>query len=82
MNWPEIRKALIKMGLSKLIGSTPNCLVPRETRNEQNRGQQNRQGKNNSQGNKTSPGQKKRNPQQKAQKGLTRFSGDQFKKKG
>ena len=71
-NWPEIRAALTKMGLSKLIGSTPNCLVPRETRGEQ-RSQNNdkRQGKNNAQGFKISPGQK-------AKKGLTRFSNDQF----
>lgn len=72
INWPEIRAALTKMGLSKLIGSAPNCLVPRETRNEQ-RSQNNdkRQGKNNAQGFKSSPGQK-------AKKGLTRFSDNQF----
>jgi len=80
-NWPEIRAALTKMGLSKLIGSAPNCLVPRETRNEQ-RHQNNdkRQGKNNSQGFKSSPGQKRNsaNNKQQAKKGLTRFSNDQF----
>jgi len=98
-NWPEIRKALTKMGLSKLIGSAPNCLVPRETRSEQrglgydkrNGSQHGSQhGKNNAQGFKTSPGQKKsghnKNGQGSSkktpahQKGLTRFSGDQFKK--
>ena len=76
-NWPEIRAALTKMGLSKLIGSTPGCLVPRETRNEQ-RSQHGdkRQGKNNSQGFKSSPGQNKKTPNHK--KGLTRFSDNQF----
>lgn len=80
-NWPEIRTALTKMGLSKLIGSAPNCLVPRETRNEQ-RGNNNarRQGKNNAQGFKSSPGQNRNNKgnRDKAKKSLTRFSDDQF----
>lgn len=81
LNWPEIRKALTKMGLSKLIGSAPNCLVPRETRSEQNRAQHNRQGKNNAKGNKTSPGQHKRRSNNNAgKKGLTRFSDNQFNK--
>jgi len=76
-NWPEIRAALTKMGLSKLIGSTPGCLVPRETRNEQrSQHSDKRQGKNNSQGFKSSPGQNKNTPNHK--KGLTRFSNDQF----
>ena len=80
LNWGIIREALTKMGLTKLIGSAPNCLVPRETRNEQrNIGNKNRQGKNNSQGFKTSHGQNK--PKSKSQKGLTRFSNDQFKRK-
>ena len=79
-NWPEIRQALTKMGLSKLIGSSPSCLVPRETRSEQrNKEQHNRQGKNNSKGYKSSPGQNRTNNRKpKANKGLTRFSGDQF----
>ena len=77
LNWGLIREALTKMGLTKLIGSAPNCLVPKETRNEQKSyGNKNRQGKNNSQGFKTSHGQKK----VKSKKGLTRFSKDQFKK--
>ena len=85
-NWPEIRAALTKMGLSKLIGSSPQCLVPRETRQELRANQHNdrKQGKNNAQGYKSSPGQK-RNSSAKAQynkpkvnKGLTRFSDDQF----
>ena len=87
VNWPIIREALTKMGLArKLIGSRPECLVPNETRQEQQAQQQNRRGKNNSQGFKTSPGQKrdtgfnKKRGGQKANKGLTRFSGDQFKK--
>ncbi len=81
-NWPEIRAALIKMGLSKLIGSSPSCLVPKETRNEQrNQGNNRQKGKNNAQGFKSSPGQKRNNTshKQKANKGLTRFSDDQFK---
>jgi len=85
VNWPQIRQVLTKMGLSKLIGSAPNCLVPRETRGEQQLSNKNRQGKNNSQGFKTSPGQNrdksgqgkgKKTPAHK--KGLTRFSDNQF----
>ncbi len=83
VNWPQIRQALTKMGLTKLIGSAPTCLVPRETRGEQQRTDKNRQGKNNSQGFKTSPGQHraksgqdKKTPTHK--KGLTRFSDNQF----
>jgi uncharacterized radical SAM protein YgiQ len=66
-NWPIIREALTKMGLSKLIGSSPSCLVPKETRAEKstqflnNNGKGTVKGKNNAQGFKTSPGQK-RNP--------------------
>ena len=84
-NWPIIREALTKMGLSKLIGSAPNCLVPRETRSEKNTQivKNKGKGKNNSLGNKTSPGQNKswarstkKTPNHK--KGLTRFSDDQF----
>ncbi|MDO6507560.1 YgiQ family radical SAM protein [Colwellia sp. 4_MG-2023] len=85
-NWPEIRAALTKMGLSKLIGSAPGCLVPRETRNEQrNQNNDRRQGKNNAHGFKSSPGQNrpkqgqgkgKRTPAHK--KGLTRFADNQF----
>ncbi|WNC71036.1 YgiQ family radical SAM protein [Thalassotalea psychrophila] len=82
-NWPIIRAALTKMGLArKLIGSGPQCLVPVETRSEKNMSYQ--KGKNNASGHKTSPGQqrKKGNSYGKkpAQKGLTRFSNDQFKK--
>jgi uncharacterized radical SAM protein YgiQ len=76
VNWPIVRQALTKMGLSKLIGSAPGCLVPRETRGEQQLTNKGRQGKNNSQGFKTSPGQKKKTPTHK--KGLTRFSDNQF----
>jgi uncharacterized radical SAM protein YgiQ len=86
-NWAQVRQALTKMGLTKLIGSAPNCLVPRETRGEQQLANKDRQGKNNSQGFKTSPGQnkpkleqgngkKKKTPTHK--KGLTRFSDNQF----
>ncbi len=84
-NWAQIRQALTKMGLTKLIGSAPNCLVPRETRGELQSSNPNRQGKNNAQGNKTSPGQNRNNsgsgkgkktPNHK--KGLTRFSDNQF----
>jgi uncharacterized radical SAM protein YgiQ len=72
-NWPIIREALKKMGLArKLIGNRPECLVPAESRNEAL--QSTRQGKNNARGNKTSPGQRKAN------KGLTRFSSNQFNK--
>lgn len=76
VNWPSVRQALTKMGLSKLIGSSPGCLVPRETRSEQQLANKGRQGKNNSQGFKTSPGQNKKTPSHK--KGLTRFSDNQF----
>lgn len=78
-NWPIIREALTKMGLArKLIGSGPECLVPNETRGEKNLSL--RKGKNNAAGNKTSPGQKQWQKKAKSQKGLTRFSSDQFKK--
>ncbi|GAA6172894.1 YgiQ family radical SAM protein [Colwellia sp. KU-HH00111] len=80
-NWPEIRAALTKMGLSRLIGSSPTCLVPRETRNEQRKLHVgNRQGKNNAQGFKSSPGQQRHSAHNKQQskKGLTRFSDNQF----
>jgi uncharacterized radical SAM protein YgiQ len=87
-NWPQIRQVLTKMGLSKLIGSAPNCLVPRETRGEQQLANKNKQGKNNSQGFKTSPGQNRNKPAQgknkktpNHKKGLTRFSDNQFSKK-
>ncbi len=88
LNWAQIRQALTKMGLTKLIGSSPNCLVPRETRGEQQLANKGRQGKNNSQGFKTSPGQNKGNGKGKKtpthKKGLTRFSDNQFsdRKKG
>ena len=92
-NWPIIREALTKMGLTKLIGSSPSCLVPRETRSEassqsyKNNGKGTVKGKNNSSGNKTSPGQKRNSEWQRTKKktpthkkGLTRFSDDQFDK--
>jgi len=83
VNWPVIRQSLTKMGLTKLIGSAPNCLVPKETRNEQQLANKGRKGKNNSQGFKTSPGQNqgkgKKTPDHK--KGLTRFSDNQFAKR-
>ena len=58
-NWPIVREALTKLGLTKLIGSAPNCLVPRETRGEKEAQhyKKNGKGKNNALGNKTSPGQ-------------------------
>jgi len=83
VNWPIIREALTKMGLArKLIGSKPGCLVPNETRGEQNQSHYKKggKGKNNAQGYKTSPGQK-RNHAPKAKngkQGLTRFSDNQF----
>ncbi len=86
LNWPIIRQALTKMGLArKLIGSGPDCLVPNETRSELQANQ--RRGKNNASGTKTSPGQKrdqgysKNKGKPRVNKGLTRFSNDQFKKK-
>jgi uncharacterized radical SAM protein YgiQ len=58
-NWPIIRESLTKLGLTKLIGSAPTCLVPRETRSEKEAQhyKKNGKGKNNALGNKTSPGQ-------------------------
>ncbi|WP_068545469.1 YgiQ family radical SAM protein [Thalassotalea crassostreae] len=91
VNWPIIREALTKMGLArKLIGSGPECLVPNETRGEQNLST--RRGKNNARGNKTSPGQKRYGKKPghsngsgkgngKSTPGLTRFSNDQFNKR-
>ena len=84
VNWPIIREALTKMGLArKLIGNKPGCLVPAETRGEENL-RLNRslaKGKNNARGNKTSPGQKRTFGSSKAKngkQGLTRFSDNQF----
>jgi len=75
INWPIIRDALQKMGLAnKLIGHKPDCLVPPETRTEQQVTV--RQGKNNAKGVKTSPGQNRFNKAGK--KALTRFTGEQF----
>ncbi|MDB1124023.1 YgiQ family radical SAM protein [Vibrio algarum] len=81
-NWELIREALTKMGLAKkLIGSGPECLVPHATRGEKNNNH--RKGKNNTNGNKTSYGQKRgdKGSQGKSNPGLTRFSGNQFKKR-
>jgi uncharacterized radical SAM protein YgiQ len=87
VNWPQVRQALTKMGLSKLIGSAPNCLVPKETRAEQQLTSKNRQGKNNAQGFKTNniknrartgQGNKKAKKTPTHKKGLTRFSDNQF----
>ena len=87
-NWKIIREALTKMGLAnKLIGNKPSCLVPFESRSEQQALQYNQQnkGKNNAGGNKTSPGQNRHannaNNKNKAKKGLTRFSQNQFSDK-
>ncbi|WP_394174639.1 YgiQ family radical SAM protein [Thalassotalea litorea] len=78
VNWPIIREALTKKGLArKLIGNGPQFLVPPETRSEKN--QQFRKGKNNASGYKTSPGQKANARSKPGQKGLTRFSKNQFK---
>jgi uncharacterized radical SAM protein YgiQ len=87
-NWAIIRAALTKMGLArKLIGSSPGCLVPHETRGEkeQQHYKKNGKGKNNSSGNKTSPGQKRsssnkfgKQSSNKGKQGLTRFSENQF----
>ncbi|WP_286267042.1 YgiQ family radical SAM protein [Thalassotalea atypica] len=82
-NWPIIREAVTKMGLArKLIGNKPGCLVPAETRGEQNHQHYKKggKGKNNAQGFKRSEGvsghskPKSRNGKQ----GLTRFSDNQF----
>ncbi len=87
-NWPIIREALTKMGLKKLIGSRPGCLVPEERRGEQNKQhyKNNGKGKNNSSGKKTSPGQRQqqsqrgygKKPATKGKQGLTRFTENQF----
>ena len=89
-NWAIIREAIKKMGLSRqLIGNKPDCLVPNETRNEQQLIQNKHKGKNNASGKKTSPGQQrdqekfsnnngKASNRNKAKSGLTRFSSNQF----
>ena len=63
--WPMIREALIAMGKESLIGNSPHCLVPPETRNEQNRPKW---------------GQKPKAVanKQTGQKAMTRFSSNQF----
>ena len=85
-NWKIIREALTKMGLAKLIGNKPGCLIPHESRAEKEQGFA--KGKNNARGNKTSPGQKPEwknkskkfgaNKDNKGKSGLTRFSDNQF----
>jgi len=86
-NWPIIREALTKMGLKKLIGSRPECLIPEERRGELNAQhyKNNGKGKNNSTGKKTSPGQAQNNqntygkkPASNGKQGLTRFTENQF----
>ena len=86
-NWPIIREALTKMGLKKLIGNRPGCLIPEARRGEQDtiHYKNNGKGKNNSLGKKTSPGQNSSQPKSygkkpatKGKQGLTRFSENQF----
>ncbi|MBL4910065.1 MAG: YgiQ family radical SAM protein [Alteromonadaceae bacterium] len=78
-NWPSIRQALTKMGLAKLIGNKPECLVPPESRAEQ-QGYRNKNNNsaNNSSTNKHSANKHSANKHSKAKRGLTRFSSDQF----
>lgn len=70
-NWPIIREALKKMGLArKLIGNRPECLIPAESRAEL----QQQNGRNKS----FKPSAKTNGKGNKAKRGLTRFSSDQF----
>jgi uncharacterized radical SAM protein YgiQ len=78
-NWPIIRDALKKMGLAKLIGNKVECLVPAESRVEQqnqNKGKNSPLNKHNR--GKSNNANKRTNKQSKAKPGLTRFSSDQF----
>ena len=62
--WPLIREALIEMGKEKLIGNSPSCLVPAESRQERE----------------ANRNKKKLNVKDdgKGKKAFTRFSADQF----
>lgn len=75
-NWKIIREALTKMGLSKLIGTKPNCLVPHASRAEkENDYKAIKPGKRNNAGG----GNKSSWQANKGKSGLTRFSDNQFK---
>ena len=73
-NWPILRKTLKEMGKAHLIGNSPKCLVPAESRNEL-RGRDQKEFAKRS-GNKAFAKGKSTNAN-KAQKGLTRFSDNQ-----
>jgi len=76
-NWPIIREALKKMGLArKLIGNSPECLVPAESRAELQ--QQNGRNKSFKPSDKAAKTNSNGNKTPKAKRGLTRFSSDQF----
>lgn len=67
--WPMIREALIEMGREELIGNSPSCLVPTESRHEREAIRNKGKGGANKADNKPSSGDKK---------AFTRFSEDQF----
>ncbi len=71
-NWPIIRDALKKMGLANLIGNKADCLVPPESRAEQQSHNKGNYKKNSSTNKQTT------HKQNKSKRGLTRFSSDQF----
>jgi hypothetical protein len=73
-NWPILRKTLKEMGKAHLIGNSPKCLVPAESRNELKGRDQKEFAKRS--GNKAFAKGKTANAV-KAQKGLTRFSDNQ-----
>lgn len=80
-NWPLIREALTKMGLArKLIGTKPGCLVPPESKREQEyqHYKKSGKGKNNAQGYKKGEGIKRSSNKANGKQGLTRFSDNQF----
>lgn len=74
-NWPLLRKTLIEMGKPYLIGNSPKCLVPQESRNELKGKEQKEYAKRSV--NKAYAKGKQSNAAKKHQQGLTRFSDNQ-----
>jgi hypothetical protein len=75
-NWPMLRTALIEMGKGHLIGNSPQCLVPAESRNEL-RGKEQKAYARRSVNKAHAKGKNNKGAKEKAQRGLTRFSDDQ-----
>jgi len=79
--WPMIREALIEMGKEQLIGNSPSCLVPAESRQEREANRSKGKGANVSspgRGSGKFSGKSTGQNDQDGKKAFTRFSEDQF----